>query len=158
MKKRKLTLSDLAPAGISAGNEIKWIVVAWGVSLLWSFRGPLAIIRETRYLRDCLLEKNHAVITVFPGLIGTALFGFYLTALVLAGLAIWHYVYHRRGARSDYLMRRLRDKWEYHRRCLAIPLLGITISLLLVLILWCSYRSFYLYMHRWAYSGTGGAY
>ena len=34
---------------------------------------------------------------------------------------LWHYAYHYQGSRSVYLMRRLPDRWEYHRRCLAIP-------------------------------------
>jgi hypothetical protein len=32
---------------------------------------------------------------------------------------------HRQGgSRSDYLMRRLPDRWEYPRRCVTLPLLG----------------------------------
>lgn len=39
-----------------------------------------------------------------------------------AVLAVLHYADHyREGSRPVYLMRRLPDRWEYHRRCLAIP-------------------------------------
>lgn len=158
MKRTRLALNGLAPAGVSARGEVKWILISLGASALWSLRGALAIVSEMRELHERLLENRVIAITVFPGIIGTALFGFYLTALVLALLAVWHYVFHRLGARSDYTMRRLPNGLEYHIRCLAIPVLGIIVSLLLALALWWIYRSFYLYMHRWAYSGTAGAY
>ncbi len=34
-----------------------------------------------------------------------------------------NYLYFRQGAMSVYLMRRLPDPWEYHRRCWSLPLL-----------------------------------
>ncbi|MBE7004155.1 MAG: hypothetical protein E7425_07720 [Ruminococcaceae bacterium] len=41
----------------------------------------------------------------------------------------------RSGARCDYTLRRLRDPWEYHRRCLAMPLLEALACLLTFLLL-----------------------
>ena len=48
-----------------------------------------------------------------------------LLVLVAIGFAIYHYVTLRQGAKSNYLMGRLPDKKELHRRCLTFPLLMV---------------------------------
>ena len=45
-------------------------------------------------------------------------------------MAAMHYVYHWKGSRSIYLMRRLPNPWELHRRCLTLPALGIVFFLI----------------------------
>ena len=62
---------------------------------------------------------------------------FPLTLVVLAALLLipCNYYAFWRGAKSIYLMRRLPDRWELARRCLAIPLLTVACALLLVVIL-----------------------
>ena len=51
-----------------------------------------------------------------------------------------------RGAKSIYLMRRLPDRWELARRCLAIPLLTVACALLLVVILLPAFYGIYLHL------------
>ena len=51
--------------------------------------------------------------------------GFAVALLCMAVIAARYYMLHRQGgSRSDYLMRRLPDRWEYARRCVTLPLLG----------------------------------
>ena len=45
--------------------------------------------------------------------------------LFMLGFIVYFYFYHRQESRSIYLMRRLPDRWELHRRCLTAPLAGI---------------------------------
>lgn len=53
----------------------------------------------------------------------------FLALLCLANIRA-NYARCRTLSRSDYTLRRLRDPWEYHRRCLALPLLEALICLL----------------------------
>ncbi len=59
-----------------------------------------------------------ALMPSYPQILGGALIFFAAAALALALLSIAHFLYHRQGARSDYLMRRLPQRWELARRCL----------------------------------------
>lgn len=59
-------------------------------------------------------------------------------------LAVYNYMSFRNGSSSHYLMRRLPDKWEYHRRCLALPLLTILASLVLIPVLLGLYYAIYI--------------
>ena len=54
--------------------------------------------------------------------------GFLILALCMIGVCIWHYLYHWRGSKSIYLMRRLPHRFEIHRRCLTLPLCGAVIA------------------------------
>lgn len=58
-----------------------------------------------------------------------------LLVLVSIGFAIYHYVTLRQGAKSNYLMGRLPDKKELHRRCLTFPLLMVLAGVVLVAVL-----------------------
>ncbi|MBQ9720214.1 MAG: hypothetical protein IJV64_05915 [Oscillospiraceae bacterium] len=57
-----------------------------------------------------------------------------VTLLWLAVKTLSHYRFYRRGARADYTMRRLPDRWEYHRRALALPLFGLIGTVLVYLV------------------------
>lgn len=55
-------------------------------------------------------------------IIGATPLVFWVQIGLAAVTAARHYADHyREGSRPVYLMRRLPDRWEYHRRCLAIP-------------------------------------
>ena len=66
-----------------------------------------------------------------------------LAALVLAAQNYWSF---RQESMSVYLMRRLPDRWDYPRRCLALPLAGTAAALcesvLLYVLLNLIYRFF----------------
>ena len=67
-----------------------------------------------------------AVIAPFRELMaGMPYLGLWCFAILMA-IQVWrHYSYHTQGSHSVYLMRRLPDRWEYHRRCWAIPMLAM---------------------------------
>lgn len=145
-------MKDIAPMGIDAGREVKITLFALAASALWSFRGPLVMIREWNEILKKIEQGKLVSAPSLSEMMGTALFGFYITALGLAALAVWHYVYHRRGARADYLMGRLPDRLELHVRCLAIPLVGIVISLAAAGIMFLIHRGSYLYFQNRAFT------
>lgn len=71
-----------------------------------------------------------AVIPAFDSLLGSALLGFVAAAAAMLFFIAYYYSYHWQGSKSIYLMRRLPDRWELARRCLALPVLGALACLL----------------------------
>ena len=68
-----------------------------------------------------------------------------LYALIyLLGAATMNYLRCRKGARADYTLRRLRDPWEFHRRCLSLPLFWAALCLAVFLLLTGLYYFIYL--------------
>lgn len=143
MKKLNIDISRYAPVGTEARRQVTMMLAALAISVLWSFKLPSVIIGELNYLKGCLEAGMNFPVDGFTQLIGSAFYGFYIIALVSVGWAVWNYAGHRRGTRADYLMRRLPDRWEYHRRCLTLPLAGIVLSLGSALLLRLSYRALY---------------
>lgn len=153
MRKRRHWLT---PAGTDAKGEAMVILLCLFLSALWSLQGPAAIVREWSEAAEKLLRGETAWVTAYPGILGTALFGFYLTAAGMIGLVVWHYVYHRLGSRADYLMKRIPNGLERHVRCLAVPAAGAVVSLIAAGMLWLLYRAVYLYWHDLTYARLEG--
>ena len=71
---------------------------------------------------------------------------------------IYHYSYHFKGSKSIYLMRRLPDRWELHRRCLTLPIAMAVFFLLmgfvmLLLFFWAYFAAVpaqYIQPDQWA--------
>lgn len=62
---------------------------------------------------------------------GIPLLGLWLFLAVMPLMAWRYYDYHTRGSMAVYTMRRLPDKWEYHRRCWTQPILSAAAELAL---------------------------
>lgn len=71
---------------------------------------------------------------------------FWVPAVTAILLALVNYHGFSQGSKAVYLMRRLPDRWEFHRRCLALPLLTLLLGgVLMVLVLlacWGMYTHF----------------
>ena len=90
--------------------------------------------RNTLYVDGRLIKGliPGAVMPHFFELIDQGLNLFPLVGVFLAWEVFDCYRYHRKDTRSIYIMRRLPDKWELHRRCWGIPVL-FSIGTLLVI-------------------------
>ena len=72
----------------------------------------------------------------FPELIaGFPLMGLACFLAVMPSLVWRYYRFHTRGAMAVYTMRRLPDRWEYHRRCWTQPILSALFELLIFAVL-----------------------
>ncbi len=151
---KRIALEKLAPVGADVQKQLRWTGVALAASALWSLRALMRIVREMKTLKAVIDQGAFSSVAAYPRYLGSAFYGFALLSLVLAGLAVWNYAAFRRGARADYLMRRLPNRWEYHRRCLAVPLLGIAASVLVALTLYVLYRAVYWRLFREATAGV----
>ena len=68
--------------------------------------------------------RKDTVIVPFHQLLDGFFFCFYIVATVMLCFIIFHYAYFRQGSMSIYLMKRLPDRRELHRRALTVPCLG----------------------------------
>lgn len=78
-------------------------------------------------------------ITPFHNLISIYFAGFIFVAIFLLGYIPYHYAYYRQGSMSIYLMKRLPNSSELHRRAWTLPCIAVlaTISVAIVTILFC---------------------
>ena len=143
VSRRRFDLSALVPPGFAWKRPLYYLLAACGLGLLYSLR----FFADWGHARDSLFQNGllrpDAVmpdfITLFRPVGGY--FAAVALAFLLAGIAVLA-AYGRRGARSDYTMRRLPQRFERFRRvltlpaltCLAMLLLGFLLMLLLFLI------------------------
>lgn len=148
----KRALERFVPPGIEAGREVYWARGGLSISALFSF---LCFIIRCVSARSKLFSRmpdgekeliEGALMSPFRDVIGISFAGFAVIAAAMLGLAAYHYAYHRIGSRSIYLMRRLPDRFELHRRCLALPVAVIVLCAAASFILLCIYYWIYLAM------------
>lgn len=134
--KRKITRpfdpTRYVPAGISWQKELGKLGIWLGVCAVWGFMTFLM-----QYLPDQsdLMEWVEGERFLIPGSVmsdfhesmNLVLLLFPMACLYLVWTAVAYYQYHREGSMSIYLMRRLPDRWELHRRCLVFPFAGLVL-------------------------------
>lgn len=124
MKYKLERLARLFPLGWPWDNELIGAACAEGISALTTlclFAYRLDQAADSLY-SGIGPERQlvpGAIMPPYPHVLGNAMILFGVTALCLALLTVVHYLWHRHGARSDYLMRRLPRRWELAKRCLA---------------------------------------
>lgn len=147
---KKPDLARHAPPGI----DLKYLknALAWGliVASLYSllFPGWLNRVHHNFFGDDAYIEPG----MLFPDFLLLIKAGdgkdymmiFRILIPCMLAFTIYHYAYHRAGSRSDYLMRRLPDRWEYHRRCWTLPLVCAGLVLLTEVVLLLSYFGIYV--------------
>ena len=133
--RRKLDWKRLAPEGVSAKKELAYTGVALAASGVWSL-GTLGRLRdEFDALAPQAAQGKAVALTGFQGILGTALFGFYLTAIAMVFLTMWHYA----------KIRKAKEKVEApHVRALAVPALGVATAMCLSIILTLLYYGRFL--------------
>lgn len=145
---KKPDISRYAPLGMNLA-PVKNILI-WGglMSFVFSCSYFIALAngvnRLYRVVRTDRVLREGAIMTDFVEVLNYALIGFAILALVMAALAVYNYAYHRQGSKSIYLMRRLPNRWELHKRCLAIPLVSVLMCAAAAFILLCIY--YWIYM------------
>lgn len=144
----KNKLSRLAPPGINLKTErdvfVTGMVCAFLFSLGYVFRYINAYSSLFSWRRDERVFLEGAVMPDFCVLLDRSLLGFIVAAACMLALIIYHYAYHHQGTKSIYLMRRLPNRWERHRRCITLPLLAALVCLLAALVLLLIYYIIYM--------------
>lgn len=128
---KRIDWDALAPLGLGGrltAKKIRGGLIASAIFACFSYWAWLDQYLRQLYQGSGIVRKLRpgAVMTPFyQTLDSTSLLGYAMVALFMLPLAAWHYLYHYQDSRSIYLMRRLPDRWELWRRCLALPLLGL---------------------------------
>ena len=146
----RIPIERYAPPGVDVRAEVKQTV--WGLisAAILSLRFLLVYYRQgyvrlfTLVNRGWVLREG-AVMPTFREIFSWSFLGFWVFLLAMAAVAVLHVAYHYQGgSRPIYLMRRLPDRWEYWRRCLALPAAGTLCALAAMLILLGIYLAVYL--------------
>ena len=123
---KKPDLAPYLPLGVPAAAVVGYLRLALGLALLVSFRFLFALasaIQELYYtdLTGRRLLEPGAVMPAFSQLLPGVFWGFWAVAALMPAAALGLYLSHYQGGRSIYTMRRLPNRGELWRRCLAVP-------------------------------------
>lgn len=111
-----------------------------------SFGCVWAILGYSVRLWDGLsaLERDNVLMPTFGEVLGSALMWFPVIVCLMLASIILHYAYHHSGSKSVYLMRRLPDRWERHRRAILAPLVSALITAALGAVLFFVFYGIYM--------------
>ena len=153
MKKRKL--HELVPPGVDGEKHadrlytglllstiLSCMGFAFSIGIHWKRIQNFTPTTDANYV---LSECDFLSTLLFPLLGVSIFFGFVYVAIAAIILAISYYRGFSQESQSLYLMRRLPDRWEYHRRCLALPLMTILAGLVSIPILIGLFYAIYLH-------------
>lgn len=125
-------VENLAPPGIGTDREVGGFFSGLVVALFFSFgffgryseaRAGLFHIQNGKRI---LMEG--AVMPQFSEILGNSLNSFFLYGGIMLFVVIWHYVYYYQGgSKSIYVMKRLPNRWEIHKRAWLLPLLAAVV-------------------------------
>lgn len=141
-------LTRHTPPGIEWQQEMSAFLLGQTLSLLFSL-GFFANYLEARSnLFEYAAGKRYLIegaqIADFHGMTRIWFLGFGMMVFYLLGLILHHYLYYRRGTMSIYLMKRLPNRRERHRRALMVPCLSILATAATALTLRFLYFAVYL--------------
>lgn len=129
----RIDIARYVPLGLEADKERRLLLYSLAAGAVWSVLLFLSSYAEAysslfnQNIRNQIRE-GAMMPEFFEILAGTER----VFLLVFAAMPLWalyHYTYHLNGSKPIYLMRRLPERWELHRRCLALPAVGMVSAL-----------------------------
>lgn len=148
MTEKMKWLENYTPLGIDVGKQVGWWLAGVVAATLHSM---LFLIRYFDRRADLYILKagkrvliDGAVMTDFGTLTEGVFLTFYLVSIVTLLVIIYHYFYHYQGSKMMYLMKRLPDKWELHRRCITLPVVGAVLMMVWMLVVHMLYYTIYI--------------
>lgn len=147
-RKNYIRIRKYAPLGIDLSKEMTIFALAMIAAFIYSLIYIGRYLTNRNQLYEIVGTKkvliDGAKMPSFDILFDGSLLGFVLVGIVMVGLVVYHYYYHRMDSKSIYLMKRLPNKWELHKRCLSLPIVGIVISIITMVLLWAVYFGIYM--------------
>lgn len=149
MKEKTKWLEKYAPPGIEVSTEVAWFYFGMIVT---TFRSMMFLI-QYMFARNELYIRTSRGLELIEGAIiqdfATLTEGLFLTAELVCIVSLlvvaYHYFYHYQGSKMMYLMKRLPDKWEVHKRCWALPIAGFCITVAWMTIVKAIYYAIYIF-------------
>jgi len=148
MREKTKWLEKYAPPGIDVSTEVTWFIAGNVVATLRSmmfllyYLGARGNLYERRASGLVLIEG--AMMQGFDSLTEGVFLSMEGVCIIALLMSIYHYFYHYQGSKMMYLMRRLPDKWELHKRCWSLPVAGCCITFVWMTVLKMTYYAIYL--------------
>ena len=140
MKKRalKINWAKHTPPGFDWETERGLFIGALGIACFVSFFFFVNLSDAAHYA----LDRNSA--PYFYEVLGKSFLCFPIAIAIMLGSIAMNYAHYHAGSKSIYLMRRLPDPWERHRRCITVPLWAAAITLAAAIVLFFVYYGIYM--------------
>ena len=139
------------PPGVAFWTQLKFclgglgVAIAWSISYLIKYSSAHANLYEYTF-RGRVLKSGIYMID-FQKLVHSGIDsfdGFLVFYFMMVGMLVYHYLYYYQGSKSIYLMRRLPNRWEVHRRSITLPFAAFVIAVMTEIALWLLYYGIYL--------------
>ena len=142
-------LVKYAPPGYDYSIDKKVYHIGLGIANLFSLTYFSHYASDSKHLYTITIsgEKivNPNVLMIdFVYVLNNALLGYFILSICLLLLATLRYLYYYQHSKSIYLMKRLPDKFDMHRRCLTMPLLLALICVGIAFLVLLLYFSHYM--------------
>lgn len=141
-------LNDFAPPGIGTDKELKCFIGglmgAWALSLRFfkNYAEASALLYYDPGTKRVVTEG--AVMTDFTVVLGDSLICFKVLCVFFLCVVAWHYLYYRLDGKSIYLMKRLPNRWEIHKRAWTLPMLAVLATLAAAFVMLLFYYEIYM--------------
>ncbi len=133
-------LGNFAPVGRDVMADLRLYAIGFGIAFFFSLSYFVSLGNAVAGLH----RGEWIWMTPFVNVLGVSLNLFPALALLSLVPIIIYYQMHWGSSKSIYLMRRIPDRWDLHRRCLTLPILMAVISLLMAVVLFWLYYGIYL--------------
>lgn len=141
-------IRKIIPVGIKAETEIWIFASALAAGICRALLFFQAYSREYNRLFEIEYGKrvliNGRMMTDFYDVLDGTFDGFFIGIFAFICLIFLHYGYHHKDSKSIYTMKRLPDKYELHKRCFTVPVIGIITSIILALSLLLIFYYYYM--------------
>ena len=145
---KNIDLSRHLPCGFPAKMEQKALSGVLGAAI--GLTVPLAV-RISNAKGDLYTYRGSKKVLIdgmmmpdFIDLVEHAFLGFFIAMLLALAFALYHYAFHYQGSKSIYLMRRLPNRLELHRRCWTVPVAAALIIAAVMVLTFLFYFAIYL--------------
>lgn len=141
-------IDSMAPPGIGTDWKLSWYFIGLVLVFLPSLRfignynDAFSELYQWEFDKQVLIKG--VVMKDFVTVLGDSLQSFFLYCLVLLGAVAWHYIYYHYKTKSIYLMKRLPNRFELHKRAWTLPLVGIVVTLFVAFVLLVIYFEIYM--------------
>lgn len=148
MSEKLKWLEKYAPLGINVATEVGVYIAGVVIATLQStmffvnYGNATADLYTYRLNKQVLIEG--AIIKEFQYLLENVFLFSTLVCIATLLVTIFHYMYHYEGSKMMYLMKRLPDKWEVHRRCWTLPVAGAVLMVVWMQVLKMFYYAVYI--------------
>ena len=141
-------LSKYAPPGYDFSLDKKFFCIGIGLATVFSFSYLIRFAKAKNFIYVYHLGKktliSGAVMADFIDIFKGSLWGYFILAFCMLLLIALRYAYYYQHSKSIYLMKRLPDRFELHRRCLIVPITAALLCIVAAFLIFLLYFGHYM--------------